>query len=259
MQIDWVTVAAQIVNFLVLVWLLNKVLYRPVTRALRARAEAEREAERLREARAELEATRAEKLRAIEEEVEERRETLTEEARAEIAAQREEWHRQLEREREAFLRRLRERAEEAMARLLGRALADLADSDLEARIAAVFATKLEATDAPTRAELRRAAHAAEAAPRIAAAFPLDDPTRSRVEDAVRAILGADAEPQVERDTGIDCGIVLEVGSRRIEWTIGAYLDALTEEIAGALDGGAPAAGRTDGEGETPAPAREASC
>ncbi len=50
MQIDWVTVAAQIVNFLVLVWLLKRFLYGPIMRAMarargpdrRAREQAER-------------------------------------------------------------------------------------------------------------------------------------------------------------------------------------------------------------------------
>ena len=37
MQIDWITVAAQIVNFLVLVWILQRLLYRPVTRAMARR------------------------------------------------------------------------------------------------------------------------------------------------------------------------------------------------------------------------------
>ena len=39
MQIDWLTVAAQIVNFLVLVWLLQRFLYRPITTAMRRREE----------------------------------------------------------------------------------------------------------------------------------------------------------------------------------------------------------------------------
>ena len=62
MQIDWLTVAAQIVNFLVLVWLLQRFLYRPITEAMArredriatrlaeakdARAKVEAEAERL--------------------------------------------------------------------------------------------------------------------------------------------------------------------------------------------------------------------
>ena len=50
MQIDWLTVAAQIVNFLALVWLLQRFLYRPITEAM-ARREARIEA-RLAEAKA---------------------------------------------------------------------------------------------------------------------------------------------------------------------------------------------------------------
>src|SRR3990167_11353393 len=34
MQIDWLTVAAQVVNFLVLVWLLQRYLYRPIVKAM---------------------------------------------------------------------------------------------------------------------------------------------------------------------------------------------------------------------------------
>ena len=45
MQIDWITVAAQIVNFLILVWLLQHFLYGPITRAMQRREQriAERE------------------------------------------------------------------------------------------------------------------------------------------------------------------------------------------------------------------------
>ena len=50
MQIDWLTVAAQIVNFLVLVWLLQRFLYGPITRAM-ARRETRIE-DRLADARA---------------------------------------------------------------------------------------------------------------------------------------------------------------------------------------------------------------
>ena len=48
MSIDWITVAAQIVNFLILVWLLKRFLYRPILDGIDAR---EREiAERMAEA-----------------------------------------------------------------------------------------------------------------------------------------------------------------------------------------------------------------
>ena len=37
MTIDWITVAAQIANFLVLVWLLRRFLYRPILDGIDAR------------------------------------------------------------------------------------------------------------------------------------------------------------------------------------------------------------------------------
>ena len=37
MQIDWLTVSAQLINFLVLVWLLKRFLYRPVMDAMQRR------------------------------------------------------------------------------------------------------------------------------------------------------------------------------------------------------------------------------
>jgi F-type H+-transporting ATPase subunit b len=45
MQIDWLTVIAQIVNFLILVWLLKRFLYHPVITAMDRREQ--RIAERL--------------------------------------------------------------------------------------------------------------------------------------------------------------------------------------------------------------------
>ena len=36
MSIDWITVAAQLINFLVLVWLLKRFLYRPILNGIDA-------------------------------------------------------------------------------------------------------------------------------------------------------------------------------------------------------------------------------
>lgn len=67
MRIDWVTLALQLVNFAILVWLLQRFLYRPVLRLLDARrqaadtryADAQRAAETAKQQLAELEAQRA--------------------------------------------------------------------------------------------------------------------------------------------------------------------------------------------------------
>ena len=269
MQIDWVTVIAQILNFLVLVWLLNRVLYRPVTRALEARretvqrrlseaeearAEAEREAERLRRSREELEEAREARLSEMEEEVEAQRREMTEEARAQVERRREEWERQVERERESFLERLRERARGALRRVLARALEDLADEALEARVAGVFRRRLEALDEETRADLAEAARASEGPPRIRSAFPLGEEARDGLARAVTAIAGEDRAPDFATDEALACGVALEIGSRRIDWTVESYLDGLEAEIAEALDGASGAEPREAGSADADADA-----
>jgi F-type H+-transporting ATPase subunit b len=69
-QIDWVTIVAQIVNFLILVWLLHRVLYRPLSRAIEARGiEVNRrlaEAEEARRAAAAAEEAHQSAIRALE-------------------------------------------------------------------------------------------------------------------------------------------------------------------------------------------------
>ena len=159
MQIDWITVGAQILNFLVLVWLLNMVLYRPVTRAMEGRADAIRE--RFAEAeRREAEAARAAELSQAERlALEERRTDLLEEAheearalahrleheaRAEIDARREAWSDQLRDERARFIGELRHLIAGHVGRVARRVLSDLADADLESAITDTFIDRLRA-------------------------------------------------------------------------------------------------------------------
>ena len=67
MHLDWTTIALQLVNFAILVWLLQRLLYRPVLRVIDARrraadsgyAEARRTAETAKQQLAELESQRA--------------------------------------------------------------------------------------------------------------------------------------------------------------------------------------------------------
>ena len=95
MQIDWLTVAAQAVNFLVLVYLLRRFLYQPVVAAMTRREEriaqqlqeaAQREQQALQETQAfqeknqAFEHDRAAMLSRAEQEVEAHRKTLLEAA-----------------------------------------------------------------------------------------------------------------------------------------------------------------------------------
>lgn len=101
MQIDWWSAGLQAVNFLILVWLLQRFLYKPVMRVIARR---QRQAEEARSEAAAAEARADEARRAYEEK------------RAGLAAERdrlvEEAHKATENERQEILRQARREAEE---------------------------------------------------------------------------------------------------------------------------------------------------
>lgn len=247
MQIDWITVAAQIVNFLVLVWLLNRVLYRPLSRALDERAEAVRheltEAEAAQASAAEAEARhlaalrafeddRTARLSAVEAEAEALRDLLTRQAHDEIAARRSAWSQQLADEKSAFLDRLRRRAGAAFVTLARNALAEMSDRDLLEQIARVFARRLATLDPDERARLADAARAGEPV-EVLSSEELSTPTRAIVAEAVERLTGA-ADPGFRADPALESGVLLVVGSRHVGWTLGEHLDAFEGDIGGLL-------------------------
>lgn len=249
MHIDWVTVAAQIVNFLVLVWLLQRVLYRPLTRALKEREEevnrslreaesarttAETEAEAHRHALKALENDRHAHLKAVERETEALRVEMTREAHNEIAERRAAWQAQLDEEKAAFLNRLRRRAGEAFITLARRALAEMADEDLVDRIARVFARRLFALDLDEKKHLRSAAGSEETLS-IRSSFPLSSAARTLVAEAVGGVLEREVRIDFREEPDLECGIVLAIGSRHVGWTLGEHLDALEADVARLLD------------------------
>lgn len=123
MQIDWWTLALQAVNFLVLVWLLWRFLYRPVKEVIEKRkqlaeqafADADRqkseaEAARLRfeEGRAGLAQERQDMLKKIHEELEAERRKVLEEAKGKADQLLEAARKSIAEEREAALAEIRE-------------------------------------------------------------------------------------------------------------------------------------------------------
>ncbi len=241
MTIDWITVSAQIVNFLILVWLLRRFLYRPITSAMekRERHIAERlgEAE-LREQAADESAARHQRAVAR---LEEDRERLLNEARvaaenehkrlldalrAELAELRGRWHQQVEAEKAEFLARLRREAVEAVDAMTRKVLRELADSELEEQIVQVFLTRLQEADPRVRQALTGNAGAVE----VATSFELGAELRAHLASALESAAGAPVKLEYRHLPELACGIRLTAGGERLEWNVARYLDDLTRQV-----------------------------
>ena len=245
MQIDWLTVAAQIVNFLVLVWLLKHFLYGPVTAAMARREDriaervnsareredaAERERERLHERMERLEDRRDAVLEQAREEAESEKQRLLEEARADVDDKREHWRQQLRDEQDAFAKQLRRQTAEGFADLARKALSDLADVRLEDRMVETLGARLAGLDDDKREQFRGADELV-----VSTGFELDDDRRARLTELVQEHLGDDRQPGFEQDPELVCGIALTAGGRRLAWSLADYLDGFERKLTAHLD------------------------
>jgi F-type H+-transporting ATPase subunit b len=258
MQIDWITVAAQIANFLVLVWILQRLLYRPVTRAMARRAaairdqfeEAERreaeavaQAEKLRAEQQALEGRRAAFLDAAQGQADVLRQRLEAEARDAVAERRQAWEDQLDREQAAFLDELRREAADHVSGLARKVLNDLAGAPLEAAMADTFIARLRALEGAALDELRAEAATTSGEMTLTSAFDLPLDSRASLRDALRETLHQDAKVAFASDPGLICGIRLRIRGQTLQWSVDAYLDDFQEKITAVLerDGTAEAA------------------
>jgi F-type H+-transporting ATPase subunit b len=247
--IDWFTVAAQAVNFLVLVALLRRFLYGPITRAMaerrqaiderladadRLRADADAEAERLRAETQRLEDEREEQLRQLRDEIHAERRRQLAEARTEVDELAARWRAAVQREKEGFLAELRTRSGEQLVQAVRGALRDLADESLESRVVTHFLEQLDALDPTQRATLIDAARRNGAHLHLQTAFPLSPEQRATVETAVERVLGGGNDVRFEVTPTLVGGIELRAGGQALAWTFDEYLDSLQDAVADAF-------------------------
>ena len=241
MHVDWVTTAAQLVNFLILVYLLKRFLYARVLAAMERRQariderldEAARREAAARDTRAELEERMAAidreheaRHKALEEELHTRRTALLEGLREEMAEARRHWHGAVRREQERFVRELSAESARLSLDLVGRVVRDLADTQLEARIAERFAGILDALE-PEQRELVRGAPSPLV---VHSAFDLGTAAREVIQAAVARVLGREAAVRFVRTRELVCGVELEAGHARIGWNAAAHLRHLESRV-----------------------------
>lgn len=235
MSIDWVTVAAQIVNFLVLVWLLRRFLYRPILDGIDTReqqiAERMSEAAHIREA---AEARQAEyeaqitSLRAgcqdvldeAREAAEAERATMLDEARARLRREQEVRDQERADEARRFNNDLRHRGASALLALLRKALADLSGETLEERIVARANPRLAAMSH----DLAEAAGGDRLAI-VTTQFPLSPEIREGITQQLAAHM-PDIEVRFSTDPEQPPGLNLRLGGAQLGWTVESYVDGL---------------------------------
>ena len=244
MHIDWFVFFAQIVNFLILLFLLKKFLYGRIINAMDARqakieaifAEAEECRQKAREEASKYEQCLMEQARTSEEftnkaraDADAYRRELMQKVREEIDTIQTRWFETLCLERANVFHELRRLTGMEVYAIARQVLKDLADEELEERMVQVLAKRIETLGREEREKIRTLT--AEGEPiRVFSAFALSQEARVRLDQAIHRGLGPDLSGAYETAEDVLSGCELRIDGYKVAWSAKDYLDTLEEKF-----------------------------
>jgi F-type H+-transporting ATPase subunit b len=242
--IDWFTVCAQAINFLILVWLLERYLYKPVLAAIDAREKkvaakikdaetqetrAHSAGEELRKRNEAFDHERDGLMRKAADEGTAERQRLIESARQDSQLLRVKLTQSLAAERAELGRQLSVRTQAEVFALTRKALSELAGASLEDRMIGVAIERLRAL--PEQQKLALAgASVATGVVLVRSALDPSLAQRARLEAAIRE-LNANLTVRFETAPELVCGLELSVAGVKLAWSVADYLSTLAQDAA----------------------------
>jgi F-type H+-transporting ATPase subunit b len=248
--IDWFTVIAQIINFLVLVYLLKRFLYAPIIKAMdrrqekvdlrleearKKKEEAEQEAGLFLKKNREFDARHEEMLSQIKKEAEARKAELIKEARSQVDSDMAGWYGAIQKEKETFLQDIRRHAVRQTCVIARRAIKDLSNVDLENCISSIFIERLQNIDANEREALARAVQDPVEGIRVNSAFEIPGESAKKIVRLIQNLTTDSVVVRFEILPELICGIELKLYGRKISWNIADYLASFEESMSATIE------------------------
>jgi F-type H+-transporting ATPase subunit b len=238
-ELDWTTFFLQILNFLVLLWLLHWLLYKPVFAVIerrkaelvlvqvesdRLRAEGQALVDRYEHRLAEWEQEKAAARARLAEDIEAERARLLTGVGVAVAMEREKARVLDERRQRDERRHLEEIALAQGTRFVSRLLERLAGQDLESRLVSLTLEDLRELPAPRREAMRQACGQEDLVAVANSTFPLEAEQRAAVAQQVESVIGRPLDWKWAEDRSLLSGLRITIGP----WVLSANLrDELT--------------------------------
>ena len=271
MPIDWFTIVAQMLNFLVLVWLMKRFLYKPILHAIDEREK--RIAAELAEARAQKAEARKERdaflqkneafdrqrgalLSKATDEAQAERRRLLDEARQAADALRAKHRETLIHDAHNLNQAIARRARREVFAIARKALTDLAATSLEERMGEVFTRRLRELDSQAKASLAEAFETAAKPVLVRSAFDLPEAQRTAIQTALNETFAAEIPLRFKTDPEVIGGIELATNGQKLAWSIADYLVSLEKGVAELLTPKDTPEAKTAPESEVPGPASQ---
>jgi F-type H+-transporting ATPase subunit b len=234
MLIDWFTVGAQALNFLILVWLMKRFLYKPILHAIDERvngvatelanadekkAEAQKESDEFKHKNEEFDLQRAALLSKATDEAKAERQRLLDEARQaanDLSAKRQET---LRNDTHNLNQAIARRTQQEVFAIARKALTDLATTSLEERLSEVFTRRLREMDSHAKEGLGKALKTASDPALVRSAFELPAEQRAVIQNALNETFSAEIRVRFETAPDLISGIELTTNGQKVGWSI----------------------------------------
>jgi F-type H+-transporting ATPase subunit b len=265
MLIDWFTVGAQALNFLVLVFLLKHFLYKPILNAIDLRekgiatklasaiakeAAAKTEHDDLAGKNQSFDDQRAALLTKAAADAKVEHNRLIGEAHKEADQLRDSQAIALKNDQATLSKEITRTATQEVFAIARKTLADLATVGLEERLGAVFTRRLREMDAKAKETLGAAIKSSKEPAVVTSAFDMPAAQQATIQNAVNETFSAAVPLRFESSPDPICGIQLTAGGQKVGWSISDYLASLDRAVGVLLDA-KPAVPATQTKAATP--------
>jgi F-type H+-transporting ATPase subunit b len=248
MLIDWFTIGAQAFNFLVLVWLMKRFLYKPILHAIDVRekliaseladagmkkSEAQKERDEFQRKNEEFDRERAVLLSKATDEAKAEKQRLLDEARKDADALRAKRQEALRNEQSNLGQEIIRWTQKEVFAIARKTLRDLAATSIEGRMSEMFISRLRALTGTAKDQLAAALKTSTQPAQVRSAFDLPPEQQAAIQNALNETFSADIHIHFERVPDLVSGIELSTNGQKVAWSVADYLTTL-EKRAGEL-------------------------
>jgi len=249
MKFNILTFIFEIINFFVLLWLLKRLLYKPVISLLMERkklieskiSEAEEAERRYRELNSKyedllkrLDEEKKSRIAQLNREVEKRRRELEERLNEEIRLEKERFLSSLESERQRFLSEMKDEVVKLSVQFSSKLLKRIADEHVHRKL---FELAVDALKSIPKGEVSNIKDELKSRGliKVESAYPLSGDDVDMLKETVEKLFGVKVNVSVTTDSSIVAGVKLHVGSKLIDSSIEGQLSSLEEVVRRELE------------------------
>lgn len=251
MGIDLVTLIAQIINLLVLIWLMKRFLYQPVLKMISQRqalidaeiksAHEARQEALLQEAQyskkvADFDAKRSQMLGQARQEVETFKQKLLAESKQAIAYSRKNWQVELEQEKQSFDATLQASIVKNFKLFASDALKDMAGIELTSLVLEKFKEKMQKMSKSAHKQMLDNILKSKKI-LVSTDSKLDSKTKTEIKSFLLDLFELDNSIKFEfkEDENLICGIQIQIGEHQTSWNLKNYLEAFEDNMDAAFN------------------------